>query len=258
MHFFDKGKEQEDLHEFSTSDADRNVRTMATELQDTELLSKIGGGDLIAIEAKYHLKCLVILRNRYRTFIRTSQEPFNTEEKMSESIALVELFNHIEKSVDSGTLLFRLSELHRLYTTHLEDLEVRKVIDKTRLKDSLLDHFPEAQEQYEGKHVVIVFKEGMSNMLKEALKQRDFSEDAAILVKAATIVRNDIFNYSGKKFSGTFSPNCQEDALPASLKSLVSMILKGPNLMDQDRHVSQPCLTIAQLMLHNAKKTLRS
>ena len=61
---------------------------------------------VIAIEAKYHIKFLLILRNRYRTlrtFIRSSREPFSTEEKISESIALVELFN-------LGTLLFRLSE----------------------------------------------------------------------------------------------------------------------------------------------------
>ena len=163
--FCDKGKEEEDRVEFSTFDSDRNVRTMATELQDTELLSKIG--DLIAVETKYHIKFLVILRNRYRTlqtFIRSSREPFSTEEKMSESITLVELFN-------PRTFLFRLSELQTLYTTGLEDLEIRKVINKSRLKDFLLDHFPEAQEQYEGKHVVIVFKEGVSNMLKDAKKQ---------------------------------------------------------------------------------------
>ena len=32
-----------------------------------------------------------------------------------------------------------------------------------------------------------VFKEGMRNILKEALKTRDLSEDAAVLAKAATI-----------------------------------------------------------------------
>ena len=33
---------------------DHNLRQMATELQDAELLARISGGDLIAIEAKYH------------------------------------------------------------------------------------------------------------------------------------------------------------------------------------------------------------
>ena len=43
---------------------------MATELQDTQLLAQIGMEDLIAKEAKYHLKCLVKLRNRYRSYKR--------------------------------------------------------------------------------------------------------------------------------------------------------------------------------------------
>ena len=91
-------------------------------------------------------------------------------------------------------------------------------------------------------------------MLKEALKKRDFSEDAAILAKAAVIVRNDIFNHHCVSFTGAFLPNCQEDSLPSSLKSLVSLILNGPNLKDQDRHETQACLTAAQVLLYNVKR----
>ena len=47
---------------------------MINELQDTYLLAKIDGGDLIAKEIKYHLKCLVGLRNRYRSHIRVTNE----------------------------------------------------------------------------------------------------------------------------------------------------------------------------------------
>ena len=46
------------LHSFSTIEADRNLHRIVTDLQDFELLAKISGGDLIAIEAKYHMKCL--------------------------------------------------------------------------------------------------------------------------------------------------------------------------------------------------------
>ena len=57
--FCDKGQEEGDLHLVSTFDADSSIRIMITELQDTDLLARIVGGDLIAIEAKYHLKCLL-------------------------------------------------------------------------------------------------------------------------------------------------------------------------------------------------------
>ena len=73
-----------------------------------------------------------------------------------------------------------------MYVNRLEDFGNTK---QTRLKVNLLEKFPfpEAQEQHDGKNTIIVFEEGMKNMLREALKKRDFTEDVAILTKAATI-----------------------------------------------------------------------
>ena len=70
-------KETGRLHEFRTLDADSNVRTMARDLQDTALLTKIDGGDLTALEAKYHLACLTGIRNKHRSFLRQSQQGSN-------------------------------------------------------------------------------------------------------------------------------------------------------------------------------------
>ena len=39
--------------------SDHNIRRMAIELQD----SRISGGDLIAVEAKYHFNCLSTYKN---------------------------------------------------------------------------------------------------------------------------------------------------------------------------------------------------
>ena len=47
------GDESGLLHEFRTLEADSRVRSMATDLQDTALLAKIEGGDLIALSAAY-------------------------------------------------------------------------------------------------------------------------------------------------------------------------------------------------------------
>ena len=255
--FCEKGREEGDLHQILTFDADSNIYTMISELQDTYLLAKIDGGqgDLIAKEVKYHLKCLVYLRNRYRSHKTTvKQQNQNSNKKLDESIAFVELTSYIEKAVDSGILLFKLSELHSLYVNRLEDFGVSKSINKTRLKNDLLEHFPESQEQQEGKSTLIVFREGMKNMLKEALKKHDFNEDAWILAKAAVIVRKDIFNHEGFKFTGSFQQNCQERSVPSSLKSLISLIVNGLNLKDQDKRESQACLTTSQVILYNVKK----
>ena len=59
----EKGEEENDLHEVSTFDADTSIRDMITELNDTMLMTRIVGSDLMAMEAKYHLACLTKLRN---------------------------------------------------------------------------------------------------------------------------------------------------------------------------------------------------
>ena len=173
----EKGSEVGDLRQILTFEADKNIRTMVTELQDSVLLARITGGDLIAVEAKYHLNCLVNLRNRYRSHIRKiSKEPENINEKMNESRTFVELTSYIEQSVDHGILLFRLAELQTLYVNRLEDLGIDKSVNRTRLKEQILQHFPEAQEQQEGRNAIIIFKEGMRNMLQDALKKNVISQ----------------------------------------------------------------------------------
>ena len=67
------------------------------------------------------------------------------EERMNESRVFVELASYIKKAVDSGTLLFKLSKLHSLYVIHLKDLGIVKTVNKTMLKDLILNYFPGAQ-----------------------------------------------------------------------------------------------------------------
>ena len=40
------------LHKYTTFEADESVQQMATELRETELMARMEGGDLIALEAK--------------------------------------------------------------------------------------------------------------------------------------------------------------------------------------------------------------
>ena len=208
-------QEEGDLHLVSTFDADANIRFMITELQDTDLLARTEGGDLIARDAKYHLKCLVNLRNRYRSSTRKAHiEPEKTSEKLNESRAFVELANYIEKSVYSGTLLFKLSELHMLYVSRLEDLGIKKAINKTRLKVQLLEHFSEAQEQFDGRNVVIVFKKGMESMLRDSLKKRDFSEEVAIWQKLLQLSEMTFLITNGSILLAAFHQNVKKILFP--------------------------------------------
>lgn len=226
------------------------------EKSDATLMPKISGVDLIAAEAKYHLKCLTDLRNRYRSQLtKKRQESCEEEdERIMESQAFIELVEYIENSVEDNKLLFMLSELHSLYISRLEALGVYKTVNKTRLKNSLLDQFPDAQEQNDGKNLVIIFTKALQGMVKDAIKKRDFSEDATILAKASAIVRRDILKNKGFNFSGSFTTDCQETSTPVSLKSLISMILSGLDIENTEAQDSQPCLTVCQTIIFNEKE----
>ena len=53
--FCEQDHEIKQLSSVQTFEQDSNIRTMATDFQDVEIMARISGGDMIAIEAKYHL-----------------------------------------------------------------------------------------------------------------------------------------------------------------------------------------------------------
>ena len=228
------------LHEFRTLDASENVRRMAMDLQDTAVLAAIEGGDLIALDAKYHLVCLAVLRNRHRSFIRQNQksDSSHAEERKTQVRVFVELITYVENAVEDGQFCFKFSSLHHLYESHLKILGICKEVNRTRFKEQVLRYFPSAQQQSDGKNAILVFEKGMQEILKQTMKC-DHEEDALILMKAAKIVRADIFQSKGFNFNGSFLSNCQQESLPTTFKSLVTMLLKGADMMEQDCAASQ-------------------
>ena len=245
----------ENFHFCSYLETDRRIREMALELQDYELLGRKSGGDLIAIEAKYHLDCITTFRNRYRSLVTKKTSDGVNNEQMDESVAFVEVTEYIEGCSESGSHLFKLTDLTSLYVQRLETLGINKTINKTRLKNALLKHFNGSlQEQTDGRNTVLVFRKGISDLLKDALKRRDFSENAEILAKAARIVRKDMFLNEGFNFRGCSPMNCQSKNLPSSLRSLVSMIINGLDIKDHSIPETQACLTICETIIFNSKK----
>ena len=63
-----------DFHKVETISLDTRIRNIAKELQDTKLLAKLSVGDMIAIDAVYHLKCLTLFNNKQRSQQRHSFE----------------------------------------------------------------------------------------------------------------------------------------------------------------------------------------
>ena len=65
---FDDDSKSEHLQDFTTFNSDVSVNVMATQMN---FLGKLAGGDLMALEAKYHFTCLTKYRNQYRSHIRS-------------------------------------------------------------------------------------------------------------------------------------------------------------------------------------------
>ena len=155
--------------------------------------------------------------------------------------------------MDDGKYVFTLSKLHKLYVNRLIDFGIEKSINKTRFKDRFLKKFcGELQEQSNGKNTLLVFKEGMTFLLRDEVEKQDYESDTLILAKAAQIVRRDISNEESRfHFNGVFLLNCQANSVPLSLKVLVSMQTGGTNIAHENAADSQALLTISQLIAFN-------
>lgn len=245
------------LHAFTTFSAEQSLREMATMMQDTKLLAKMSGGDLVALEAKYHLTCLTKYRNSYRSYNRRSTQTTSEQDRVN-ARAFVELVSHIENAVEDGQHIFKLSDLHLLYQQRLGELGHNITVNRTRLKVKLLDYFGDLgiQEQTDGKNVALIFPSGMEEMLKTALVEQNYESEALLFAKVAKICRNEMFREGETvTFDGHFPKQCQ-DILP-STRLLVSMILYGTSLKS-DIHDTQSSKTISQLLLHNSRKRKRT
>lgn len=250
------GEQGNDLHQVLTLEVDRDVRQMAVQMQDSQLIAKLAAGDMVAIEAKYHSKCMLAFKRKYTAYVRSfSGTETITNDSATEARTFAELISFMEGSAESGTLLFKLSSLHELYVSRLRSLRVDKSVNKTRLKNRIIEHYHgEIQEQSDGKNTVLVFNQGIEELLKDALKKRNCEEEAFNLVNVAKCIRNDVFQTTAFHFTGEFNSECQSKSVPPSLMCLVSMLLNGPNIDSQESEESQACLTIAQLILFNMKK----
>ena len=182
------------LHEASTFQIDRRVRESAALLGDTLLLARLSMGDMVALEAKYHAKCLLALYNRARKVKTDAQQGTDRERELS-GIVVAELVMYIEeaRSETSTAPVFKLADLAHLYMSRMKQLGVVSDtrVNTTRLKQRLLAHFPDLRAHTKGRDVVLVFDEDIGAALGKACEQ-DSDSDAVQLARAAQIVRRHV------------------------------------------------------------------
>lgn len=162
-------------------------------------------------------------------------------------------------AAETGTMFFKLTDLHSLYETLLKEPGTDIMVHKTGLKNKIVWHFNgQIQEQSDGKYTILALQEGMRNLMKEALAERNYQAEALALSKAARNIRNDAFKEPLFDFAGEFEADCQSASVPANLKCLISMLLNGPSIKNQVAEESQTYLTMAQLVVFNMKKKCSS
>lgn len=199
-----------DLHQVLTLEVDRDVKEMAVQMKDSQLIGKLAAGDMVAIEAKYHSRCMLAYKRKYKAYVKSCSETETStnDDSPAEARTLAELISFMESSAESGILLFKLSSLHDLYVSRLRNLHVDKSVNKTRLKNRIIEHYHgEIQEQTDGKNTVLVFSQGVETLLKDALKKRSCEEEAFNFVNVAKYIRNDVFQMPRFSFPQSASSN---------------------------------------------------
>ena len=242
------------LHRACTHDIHTKVQRCAITLEDTDLLAKLAPGDMVALEAKYHTKCLANLYNRARAATESAIADTGVDARVS-GIAFAELVTFMEENRREEGIVptFKLSDLARMYKARLEQLgvSVEGRIHSTRLKARLLAVIPDLQAHSQGRDVFLTFDVGTA--IKTAC---DHDSDAMLLARAAQLVRKEMFDKIFH-FDGSFKPECQQNSVSTSLLSLVNMILKGPNIEQQskiDTVGTSAALSISQLLMFNHVK----
>ena len=249
--FCESQDEPQNLHSASTIEIDKNVRESAILLNDRKIIAKLVAGDLIAIEAKYHAKCLVAFYNRARPLKQKSTISVGDDKDSIDvkELAFAELLSYIEDRLENEKpAILTLSDLVSFYTFNLKELGADfGTVHATRLKERVLSACSDLSAHAEGRDVRLALRSEIGGILSD-VKQKD--TDAWCLAKAANLVRKEISKVKNS-FNGSFSPECQKSSLPPSLLTLLGMILKG-SLTKTDPSDSQACLSIAQLIVLNS------
>lgn len=189
-----------------TLDVDKKVRECAAVLNERKLIAKLSVGDLIAIEAKYHAKCLVALYNKARPFKQKASKPADDTSVQLDELAFAELLVYIDECLEvEEPAVLTLSDLVRFYTSKVQELgaECGKV-NATRLRERVQAAFPELTAHAEGREIQLVPQHEIGGMLSKVKKM---DSDAWCLARAVHIVRRQILKVKNS-FNGNFLSEC--------------------------------------------------
>ena len=132
----DRPQGDEKLSKCSTFGIDYKIRQCAHVIGDQDLIGKLSVGDLIAIDACYHLKCLIGLYRKAKA-VESSDDNEAHLTKVIKAQAFADLVSYIESLRDSCKSI-KMSDVCKLYSTRLQTLGLQnEYVHSTRLRQDL-------------------------------------------------------------------------------------------------------------------------
>ena len=249
----------ENLHLVTTLEFGVSYSLMSSEMNDDDVNVRFVTGDAVANNAKYHETCRTKYNNKYKSFLQNQTPTSVRESQILYKRAFIEIVNFIQGEKETGETLFPLANLFRQFNERREQLGSDTLANRTVFKNRVLEAFQGdlREEVPENGPKTLIFGDGVKTIINDVLKKRKYSSEMKIFEESVKVVREDIFNHKSEMFSGSFEEGCQSDAVPASLRTLVSMLIHGTSLRDQEAKESQVVHSIAQLIHFNAKKSSR-
>lgn len=113
------------LHEVTAFQVDQCVRRSDELTGDSLLLAKLSLDDMVALEAKYHTKCLLAPYNRARKVQVEQQGAYGEDDEIS-GFVFAELVMYVEEvRLEASTApVFKLADMAQLYMTRMQQFGI--------------------------------------------------------------------------------------------------------------------------------------
>ena len=233
-------------------DFTEKLKTMASYLQETNVLAKLTSGDVISNELFYHTKCQVNFLNRYnRTKLLENKSPSEKNLDYTKSLALNQIVIHIyENGRSNPNVTYEIVKVENIYKELLKEYEIDYEIDydthSTRFAEKLLSRIPELERKVHKNKIYIRFKE--NDVVKDTLDPDKFHQSVNNVIFP---IRKMVSEWKNE-FNGKFTETCQQESVPKPLLTLMSLLIDGNDITRQK--YSQEALTCSQLVMSNFKK----
>ncbi|KAK3912859.1 Chromosome-associated kinesin KIF4 [Frankliniella fusca] len=243
----------ENLHQCSTKEVHENISESARKVGDTELLAVLATADVIALEAKYHLKCLTKLYNKARR--HESSENKSDGGTICEGIAFSDLAAFIHRKAEEGKAM-KLADLKAMYEDRLAQLlsihvEELPFLHRTRFREKIQAHFPSLRADKEGRDVVL---RHVSTSILRNIHDEDQDDDALAFQRFCKSLRRTVMA-SSTTFDGDLSREKQRECVPPALQAAINLLMYGSTVTPGNA-ATQPALSIAQLIMLNMQKSV--